>query len=86
MDSIYWRPEYTARFPVVRTHARTHARTYRYTMVHQHRYAHAHHFRYAHADESRESGPGGLTREVERPLPLNQPPMRPGESTPLAPR
>ena len=27
-----------------------------------------------------------LTREVERPLPLNQPPMRPGESTPFAPR
>jgi hypothetical protein len=35
---------------------------------------------------SRESGPGGLTREVERPLPSNQPPMRPGESTPIAPR
>ena len=25
--SIHWRPEYTARFPVVRTHARTHAPT-----------------------------------------------------------
>ena len=25
-----------------------------------------------------EGGPGGLTREVERPLPSNQPPMRPG--------
>jgi hypothetical protein len=42
------RPEYTARFPIVRTHART----YRYTAVHHYRYAHVHHFRYAHADES----------------------------------
>jgi hypothetical protein len=28
-------------------------------------------------ERERESGPGGLTREVERPLPSNQPPMRP---------
>jgi hypothetical protein len=42
----------SARFPAVRTHARTHARTYRYTMVHHYRFAHVHHFRYAHVDES----------------------------------
>jgi hypothetical protein len=52
VDSIHWRPEYTAPFPAVRTHARTHTRTYRYTMIHHYRYAHVHHFRYAHADET----------------------------------
>jgi hypothetical protein len=40
--------EYTARFPVVRTHART----YRYTVVHHYRFARVHHFRYEHVDES----------------------------------
>ena len=40
--------KYTARFPVVRTHART----YRYTVVHHYRYTRVHHFRYEHVDES----------------------------------
>jgi hypothetical protein len=44
--------QYTAPFPVVRTHARTHARTYRYTAVHHYRYTRVHHFRYEHVDES----------------------------------
>jgi hypothetical protein len=35
VDSKHWRPEYTARFPAVRTHART----YRYAMVHHYRYS-----------------------------------------------
>ena len=49
VHSIHGRPEYTARFPAVRTHARTHLQVHH---GHYYRYAHVHHFRYAHVDES----------------------------------